>query len=267
MKDAIFIAGPAGTGKSTLCGSLKEWYTQEGMNAAIVNLDPGAEFIPYEADVDVREWISISQIMSEFNLGPNGAQIVAADLIIENVQNIRDILQEMDDYHIIFDTPGQIELFTFRTSSPLIVDALGEKKSMIGFVADSAVSASPSGHISQKLLYASVMTRFYRPTLFLLNKFDILAEDQQKEILKWEEQPDSLLDSLMDEKVESRKDYYYNIVKSFSESGLSSKIIPVSAKNMEGLEDIYSELSFFASGGEDDDTLYREEDYENDKDE
>ena len=40
----------------------------------------------------------------------------------------------------------------------------------------------------------------------------------------------------MDEKVDSRKDYYYNIVKSFAESGLSSKIMPVSAKNMEGLE-------------------------------
>ena len=31
-----FIAGPAGTGKSSLCGSLKEWYTKEGMNVAIV---------------------------------------------------------------------------------------------------------------------------------------------------------------------------------------------------------------------------------------
>ena len=73
MKDAIFIAGPAGTGKSTLCASLKEWYTHEGMNAAVVNLDPGAEFIPYEADVDVREWISISQIMhTMWTLGQRG---------------------------------------------------------------------------------------------------------------------------------------------------------------------------------------------------
>ena len=267
MKDAIFIAGPAGTGKSSLCGSLKEWYTKEGMNVAIVNLDPGAEYIPYEADVDVREWISISQIMSEFNLGPNGAQIVAADLIIENIQNIKDLLEELDDYHIIFDTPGQIELFTFRTSSPLIVESLGGKKSMIGFVADSAVSASPSGHISQKLLYASVLTRFYKPTLFLLNKFDILDEEMRKSILSWEEDPDALINALMDEKVDSRKDYYYNIVKSFAESGLSTKIMPVSAKNMEGLEDIYTEMSFFASGGEDDDTMYREEDYEKDEDE
>ncbi|MCL4346206.1 MAG: ATP/GTP-binding protein [Candidatus Thermoplasmatota archaeon] len=267
MKGAIFVTGPAGTGKSSLCGAMKEWFTLNGMDSAIVNLDPGAEFIPYEADVDIREWIVISSIMSEFNLGPNGAQIVAADLIIENIDRIKEILEELDDYYIIFDTPGQIELFTLRTSSPILVDALGGKKSMIAFVGDAAVSSSPSGHISQKLMYASVLTRFFRPTLFIMNKKDLVDEKVMNKILQWENEPESLIDDFMVEKGELRKDYFYNVLNAFTESGLSTKIIPVSSKNMEGLEDIYSEMTLFASGGEDDDTLYREENYDNDDEE
>ncbi len=267
MKGSIFVTGPAGTGKSSLCGSMKEWFTLNGMDSAIVNLDPGAEFIPYEADVDIREWIVISSIMSEFNLGPNGAQVVAADLIIENVDKIKEILEELDDYYIIFDTPGQIELFTLRTSSPILVDVLGGKKSMIAFVGDASVSSSPSGHISQKLIYASVLTRFFKPTLFVLNKKDLVEEGRMERIMEWESDPDSLIDDFMAEKGEMRKDYFYNVLNAFNDSGLSSKIIPVSSKNMEGMEDIYSEMSLFVGGGEDDDTLYREENYDNDDEE
>ncbi|MGP6239908.1 ATP/GTP-binding protein [Cuniculiplasma sp. SKW4] len=267
MKGAIFVTGPAGTGKSSLCGAMKEWFTLNGMDSAIVNLDPGSEFIPYEADIDIREWIVISSIMSEFNLGPNGAQIVAADLIIEQIDRIKESLEELDDYYIIFDTPGQIELFTLRTSSPILVDALGGKKSMLAFVADAAVSSSASGHISQKLIYASVLTRFFKPTLFVMNKKDLIDEGSLNRILEWESEPESLIDDFMIEKGEMRKDYFYNVLNAFNESGLSTKVIPVSSKNMEGLEDIYSEMSLFLSGGEDEDTLYREENYDNDDEE
>ena len=45
--------------------------------------------------------------MSEFNLGPNGAQIVASDMILENLDALRDALGAYEDYYVIFDTPGQ----------------------------------------------------------------------------------------------------------------------------------------------------------------
>jgi GTPase SAR1 family protein len=259
MKGALFVAGPAGTGKSTFCASFKDWLTTNNMDAAIVNLDPGSEFIPYESDIDIREWISISDIMSEFNLGPNGAQIVASDLIIENVDRIKSLLDELTDYYVIFDTPGQIELFTMRSSSTMIVDLLGGKKSMLAFIGDSVISSTPSGYISQRLMYASVMTRFFKPTLYVMNKSDILEEDQLRRISQWDQSVDNLMDSLMEEKAEIRKDFFYNVMNSFDESGLSSNMIPVSSKNMFGMEDVYSSMSLFLSGGEDEDTLYKDE--------
>ncbi|MHB1440387.1 MAG: ATP/GTP-binding protein [Cuniculiplasma sp.] len=259
MKGALFVAGPAGTGKSSFCGAYKEWLTINNMDAAIVNLDPGSEFIPYESDIDIREWISINDIMSEFNLGPNGAQIVASDLIIENVDRIKSLLDELTDYYVIFDTPGQIELFSLRTSSPIIVDSLGGKKSMLAFVGDSVISAIPSGYISQKLMYASVMARFFKPTMYIMNKSDLIEKEQMDAINSWDQSVDNLMDSFLSEKAEMRKDFFYNVMNSFSESGLSSQMIPVSSKNMSGMEDVYSGMSLFLSGGEDEDTLYKDD--------
>ena len=259
MIGSLFVTGPAGTGKSTFCGALKDWLVSNDYNAAIVNLDPGSEFTPYEPDIDIRESISLSQIMSEFNLGPNGAQIVAADLILENTEFIENALKELDDYYVIFDTPGQIELFSFRPGSPLLVDKLSQGKAMVAFVTDAVLSSSPSGFISQKMLYGSVMSRFFKPMLFVLNKTDLITDEDLKNIKNWEESPDQLYDAFMDEKQEMVKDYFSSVLNAFQESRMISKVLSVSSKDFAGFEDIYSEMSLFFMGGSDADTMYRDD--------
>lgn len=259
MIGSIFVTGPAGTGKSTFCGALKDWLISNDYNAAIVNLDPGSEFTPYEPDIDIRETVSLSQIMSEFNLGPNGAQIVAADLILENTEPIETYLRELDDYYVIFDTPGQIELFSFRPGSPLLVDRLSHGKAMVAFVTDAVLSAAPSGYISQKMLYGSVMSRFYKPMLFVLNKTDLITDTDLQNIEKWEASSDLLYDAFMDEKQEMVKDYFSSVLHSFQESRMMTKVYPVSSRDFSGFEDIYSEMSLFFTGGSDADTMYRDD--------
>lgn len=259
MIGSIFVTGPAGTGKSTFCGALKDWLVSNDYNAAIVNLDPGSEFTPYEADIDIRESLVLSQIMSEFNLGPNGAQIVAADLMLENTEPIEAVLKELEDYYVIFDTPGQIELFSFRPGSPLLVDKLSHGKAMVAFVTDAVLSSSPSGFISQKMLYGSVMSRFYKPMLFVLNKTDLIGEEDLTAIQRWEDSPDILYDAFMDEKQEMVKDYFSSVLHAFQESRMLSRIYPVSSKDFMGFEDIYSEMSLFFTGGSDADTMYRDD--------
>ena len=51
----IFITGTAGSGKSSLTSKLYEYYTRNGAFAAVLNLDPGVESMPYNCDVDVRD--------------------------------------------------------------------------------------------------------------------------------------------------------------------------------------------------------------------
>ncbi len=259
MIGSLFVTGPAGTGKSSFSGALKEWFVESGYDVALVNLDPGAEYIPYDADYDIRETISLNDVMSQYNLGPNGAQIVASDLITENSDTIIKELSVFEDYYVIFDTPGQIELFAFRPSSPILIDQLTGGKSMLAFITDSVLSTSPSGFISQKLLFGSVMSRFYKPMLFVLNKTDLIDDEQLDQIMKWESDPDELYDAYMNEKDTGMKDYFQSILKSFKETGLISKVVPVSSHTGLGMESIYSEMSLFFEGGADTDTMYKDD--------
>jgi len=163
------------------------------------------------------------------------------------------------DYYVIFDTPGQIELFSFRPGSPMLVDRLSNGKAMIAFIADAVLSASPSGFISQKMLFGSVLSRFYKPMLFVLNKLDLITDDDLEAVMRWEDSPDLLRDALMDEKQEMVKDYFSAVLNAFKESQMVNKIFPVSARDMYGFEDIYSEMSLFFTGGSDTDTMYRDD--------
>ncbi|KJE48931.1 MULTISPECIES: ATP/GTP-binding protein [Acidiplasma] len=259
MIGSLFVTGPAGTGKSTFCGAFKEWLTRSDYDSIIVNLDPGAEYLPYEPEIDIREFISLNDIMSEYSLGPNGAQVVASDLLIDNAEKIRSKLDLYEDYYVIFDTPGQIELFSFRPSSPMLVERLAGKKGMLAFIADSVVAQTPSGFISEKMLFGSVYSRFYIPMLFVLNKIDLIGDEVVDKIKSWEDDPDLLYGGFLDEKGEMVKDYFLNIINAFKESDIITKISPVSSKDMFGFDDIYSDMSNYFQGGEDTDTEYRDE--------
>ncbi len=259
MIGSIFVTGPAGTGKSLFSSSFKEWMMSQGFDVAVCNLDPGADFLPYEADFDVRDLISLSEVMSEYSLGPNGAQVVASDLMLENYQALLKPMEEFDDYYVIFDTPGQVELFAFRQASTMLVDALTGGKASIGFVCDSVLSSSPSGFVSQKLLYGSVMSRFYKPSVMIMNKSDLVSEADLATIQDWESDPDKLLSAFIAEKQKMDKSYASEIIKAFGEINSTGKLIPVSSKDLVGFEEVYSNLSLNFQGGEDTDTAMRDD--------
>ena len=110
----IYFVGTAGSGKSTLTHAFNEWCHRQGYDSIAVNLDPGVKKIPYSPEIDVREWISLEEVMKEYNLGPNGAQIVCADMLALNVKELEERLGEYRVDYVLFDTPGQLELFVFR---------------------------------------------------------------------------------------------------------------------------------------------------------
>ena len=72
----IFVVGTAGAGKSSLVTAFQRWSRFLETDAIAVNLDPGAERVHYDAEFDVRDLISLTEVMTEYDLGPNGAQIL-----------------------------------------------------------------------------------------------------------------------------------------------------------------------------------------------
>ena len=93
-----FIIGTAGSGKSLFTAAFAEWLKMSKQDVAVVNLDPGALKLPYQPDVDVRNYVNVGDIMDKYGLGPNGAMIMAADLIADEIENLT---RDIDDAHAI----------------------------------------------------------------------------------------------------------------------------------------------------------------------
>src|SRR4030042_525502 len=143
----LYFLGTAGSGKSTMTHAFQVWLQSQGYDSVTVNLDPGAEELLYPPDVDVRDWIRLSEVMSEYGLGPNGAQIVAADMLALNAKEISQVLAEYNTDYVLIDTPGQMELFTFRQRSRVIIDELSGESAVIGFLFDPLVAKTPNGYV------------------------------------------------------------------------------------------------------------------------
>ena len=138
----IFVTGTAGSGKSSLTSKLLEYYTRNGANAAVLNLDPGVESMPYNCDVDVRDYVDYVSIMQQYSLGPNGALVMANDLIASKIDEIQNEVDQINPDYLIVDTPGQIELFAYRSSGRFIVDNLRSDEKTSIFLFDGAIVLS-----------------------------------------------------------------------------------------------------------------------------
>lgn len=248
----IYFVGTAGSGKSTLVHSYKQWLDVNGIDSIVVNMDPGADTLPYEADIDIREWINLAEVMDEYSLGPNGAQIVAADLMSMNINNLLDALGDFKTRYALIDTPGQLELFAFRSSSQVLTEALGKSKSMVAFLMDPMLCRSPNGFVSSMVLSSLVQFRLGLPMINILSKSDVLSEEERERITSWFNDPFILYDDLLDEKgVQSMVGT--ELFKAVENIGVFGDIRAVSSQEGTGMDEIYnaSQLSFEA--GEDED--------------
>lgn len=250
MSVNLFFTGTAGSGKSSLTKSFGVWMDRQGYRAVKVNLDPGADDIPYEVDIDIRDWVSLPEVMDEHGLGPNGAQIVCADLIAVNAGEIKKVMDEYDCHYFLIDTPGQMELFTFRESSKEIVRALGDNRSMLTFLFDPILSKQPSGFTSLLLLAATTHFRFDVPYYPILSKADVLSDDEIDKIQRWSSDYWSL-DSALREQGRTENQIGTEMVRGLRNVGLQDEIKPVSATDETGLENIYSAVQMTFFGGED----------------
>jgi len=222
-----------------------------GLDSVTLNLDPGAEAIPYIPDIDIRDWVRLDDVMSEYALGPNGAQIVCSDMIALNTKEVVSTVDTFKSNYLLIDTPGQMELFAFRQSSSVVVEALGREDSFLVFLSDPQLSKTPSGFVSNLMLCAVTHFRFMIPFLNVLSKADMLDEEETEKVLGWSRDPYSLYDSLGQEQGTPQTILSIELFKAMENIGMYRELVPVSSETPSGMEDIYNTIQQVFEGGED----------------
>ena len=248
---AIYFTGTAGAGKTTITRAFHDWMEESGYDALTVNLDPGMEEPGYEANIDIRDWVKLSEIQSEHGLGPNGAQIAASDVIALKIYEVREELERLNGDYVLIDTPGQVELFAFRESSRAIVEALTGERSLIAFLFDPALAKSPGGFVSLLLLSATVQFRFGLPLINVLSKADLLRPEDRQRVQQWGEEPFALYEAVGDESPTRDTGLSLELFRALESIGPLWQPLFTSAESHTGLEDLYATAQKVFSGGED----------------
>ncbi|NLL95365.1 MAG: GTPase [Thermoplasmatales archaeon] len=250
MKNVYFV-GTAGSGKSTLVGAFGEWLGTIGVEAVTVNLDPGVDATPYVPDVDIRTWVSLDDVMDAYGLGPNGAQIVAADLMAVNIGKLKDELSNHGSRYALIDTPGQLELFAFRQSSSLTIDSLGRGDSFLTYLTDPLLCGTANGFVSGMMLSTLVQFRLGIPTHTVVTKSDLIDEDDAERLTRWFGDPDPLYFDMLEETSDPQSVVGTELLKALESVGVFGGIGTVSARDGTGLEDLHAVLERSLFGGED----------------
>lgn len=257
MTKYYYFIGTAGSGKSFLTGAFLQWLeanSTDYTNIITVNFDPGVLNLSYSPDVDCRDFIDIYEIMEKYELGPNGGLIASIDLLISSKLNlIKDEIEEQGPDIVLIDTPGQLELFAFRSASNIIIDTLDteRKDSVLIFLNDPSLVKTVNGFISSQLLALNVYYRALIPLVNVLSKSDLLSEEQIEKIINWSEDEIFMEDSINVETMGIIREISLRLQHSINEMGVLPGIIPISALNDIGIHQLYGEISRILTGGED----------------
>jgi GTPase SAR1 family protein len=87
-----------------------------GRKCSVVNLDPANDHTNYACVLDVRDLVKLEEIMEDDELGPNGGILYAMEELEHNIDWLEKALSNLGEDYVIFDCPGQVELFTHHSS-------------------------------------------------------------------------------------------------------------------------------------------------------
>ena len=243
------MTGTAGSGKSLLTSKLYDYYTQNGAFVAALNLDPGVENIPYTCDIDVRDYVDLVSVMKNYDLGPNGALVMANDLIASKIDDIRNEVERVNPDYLIVDTPGQIELFAYRSSGRFIIENITAEEKTNIFLFDGALITTPINFVSLALLATSIRLRLSLSTINVITKTDVIG-GKLKEIIQWSSNIRSLENSIAKESDGETYTLATNILRGLNLSGFAQGLIPVSNQTGDGLVNLEGALSRILNLGE-----------------
>ncbi len=250
MSHFVFMVGMAGTGKSALTGAYVEWLRAQDQDVLTLNLDPGATSLPYNPDIDARNYVNIQQLMLDYSLGPNGALIMASDLLADHLEEMRKEIEEANPDLIVADTPGQIELFAFREGGRFIANNLPDDNCALIYLMDSPFTRSPLNFISNLYLAVAIYSRVMKPQIYALSKSDLISDEDTESIVTWATEPETFDQALLTVNEQNMSLITRSLADAVYSTGLVTEPIPVSAKDNSGLLELHAAVTRIITAGQ-----------------
>lgn len=227
----------------------------------VVNLDPAAEHFDYEPIVDIRELINLQDTMEdeELHFGPNGGLVFCIEYLLENSDWLRDKIGDQEDDYILFDCPGQIELYTHLTAVRKLVKQLQDWNFNICcvFLVDVQFMTDGAKFLSGTMAALSVMVNLELPHVNILSKMDLLSKGARKRLEQFLD-PDARAilsdtglsaNTAFNEKYRKLSEAIGRIVEDYS----LVRFIPLNLKNHENIGDVLITIDNVIQYGEDQD--------------
>jgi len=173
------VIGPPGSGKTTFVGAMAELLQSLGRKVAIVNLDPANENMNYKPEIDISNLVTLEEVMENMKLGPNGGLVYCMQYLLEHVDWLEGQLNNLPDgCYILFDCPGQVELYTVDHSIKDMIERLSTQDYRLTAVhlVDSHYCSDPAKFISVCLTSLTTMLQVALPHVNLLSKVDLVEK-------------------------------------------------------------------------------------------
>lgn len=175
------IVGPPGSGKTTYCWSMQKFTTFLGRKSIIINIDPANYDTIYHPSINITDLVSLEAVMENFDLGPNGGMIYCIDYLYKNLDWLEKRLKPFinQNYYILFDCPGQTELFTLHHSLKNVISSISKmmdsKLSIVNLI-DSQLCTDASQFMSALIFSLSMMMNLELPHINVFSKMDLLQK-------------------------------------------------------------------------------------------
>ncbi|MES1923424.1 GPN-loop GTPase 2, partial [Bonamia ostreae] len=145
------------------------------------NLDPANEICPIKENIiDLKNLITVKDVMKLLNYGPNGATLYCLEYLEKNLNWLEQQLAKLDqETFILFDFPGQIELYTSHSSvQNILSNVLKWEISLCAInLIDGLMCLDVNNHISALLISLCVMLKLELPHINVFSKIDLVPED------------------------------------------------------------------------------------------
>lgn len=189
MPYAQLVIGPAGSGKSTYVETIFQHCSALGQRRHCINLDPAADQFNYPVTADVKDLITVDDVMDELDLGPNGGLMYCMEYLEDNLDDwLSEALEGFgEDDCVIFDCPGQIELYSHHTCFRTFVDKLRDWgwQTVAVYILDSTFITDGAKFIAGCLQAQSAMMLLELPHVNVLSKADLLEDQSVLEPYLW----------------------------------------------------------------------------------